>query len=1158
MSQQIATKYIIKKNGGSKKTIEEIYQKKSQYEHILLRPDTYIGSIDLSQTEMWVCTDHIEKKEIKFVPGMYKVVDEILCNARDQAFKDKSVRNINISISKEDGVISVFNDGNGIDVVKHKEHKVYVPEMIFGQLLTSTNYDDTEKRKSGGKNGFGAKLCNIFSKGFKVETVDRKRKKLFVQVFKNNMKEKTEPEVTPYTEKSYTRITFVLDFEKFKVEGLDDDFIALIKRRAYDIASCTHKHTTVSFNGEEITVKDFKDYVNLYIDDEEVIYKEVNEDWQVAVVFKPKSEYQQVSFVNGIFTNRGGTHVDYILKKVIKGISDIIESKKKGFKVRSNYIKDHLWIFVNSTIVNPNFDSQIKGYLETKASKFGSTCDISEGFIKKFAKTGIVNEVIELASFKESRELRKNDGKKISTIKGIPNLEDANKAGGKESTKCTLIIIEGLSAKTLAMSGMAVVGSDYFGAFPIKGKLLNMRGATESQIANNAETNYLKKILGLKEGQVYDDTLSLRYGQVLILTDADVDGIHIAGLIMNMFHLRWPSLLKIKGFLRRMNTPIVKVKKGKKVESFYTNSTYLKWKSKNLKGWTIKYYKGLGTSTSKEAKEYFRDYEMNSIDYKWDDKSDEKISLAFSKVKDKDRKSSDKRKEWIGNWLENNSNTDEIEQINEDTTYTDFVDSQLIFFSNKDNVRSIPSICDGLKPSQRKILYAAFKRKLRKSVKVSQFAGSVSEITAYHHGEKSLMGGIVGMSQDFIGSNNINLLVPEGQFGSRLQGGKDSADPRYISTRLENITEILYDSRDFSLLEYLDDDGEMIEPKWYIPILPTVLINGSNGIGTGYSTKIPCYNPLDIVKNIRNKMEDKPYEVIQPWYRGFNGTVTRMTPDKFKIHGSYERTTTKSIRVTELPVFGWTNCYRERLESHLIEKANGETSTHFIKKIDKHNTDFKVHFDVEFMSKTSLDKHLEDPVKFADKMMKLTTTISTTNMYLFDKNGKIKKYDSPKEIIEEFYETRLEYYQKRKDYILAKLQRDVNLSKNKCKFITMIVEKKLDIFNKKKIVIEGILEEHKFVMFSSNMNLDDKSYNYLMEMKFWTATTEKIEELKKKMEENLQTYQDLYNRTPKELWSEDLDTFLKAYNVFLKVKEENEKDAEVINDKTKKKKRKKK
>ena len=174
-------------------------------------------------------------------------------------------------------------------------------------------------------------------------------------------------------------------------------------------------------------------------------------------------------------------------------------------------------------------------------------------------------------------------------------------------------------------------------------------------------------------------------------------------------------------------------------------------------------------------------------------------------------------------------------------SHKDFINKEMIHFSIYDCERSIPNLMDGLKTSLRKILYSSFKKNLTTEIKVAQFSGYVSEQSGYHHGEASLNGAIVGMAQDYVGSNNINLLLPNGQFGTRLQGGKDSASERYIFTQLNQITRYIYRKEDDPVLEYLEDDGDPVEPRYYVPIVPMVLVNGGKGIGTGFSTDILSY-----------------------------------------------------------------------------------------------------------------------------------------------------------------------------------------------------------------------------------------------------------------------------------------------------------------------------
>ena len=860
-----------------KKDLTQKYKKLTDREHILQAPDTYIGSIEEDETVNWTFkNDKMKFKKYKWIPGLYKCFDEGIVNARDhyvrQVNSSAPVKLIDVSIDQETGVISIMNDGRGIDVAMHEEHNLWIPEMIFGHLRTSTNYDKNEKKIVGGKNGFGFKLVLIYSSWGKIETIDAERGLKYVQEFKNNLTEICKPKVTKNKSKPFTRVSFLPDYKRFGIENLTKDMFQLLKKRIYDIASVTDKSVKVKFNGELVPIRTFENYVNLYIGEKTEtprVYEEANKRWEYVVSLTPHDEFSQVSFVNGIYTRQGGKHVEYILNQIVKKLTTYIEKKKK-IKVKPATIKEQLMLFVNCVIENPSFDSQTKDYMNTAVSKFGSSCVVSDKFIDKLAKMGIMNTAVSLTEVKQSKEAKKSDGKKTKNIRGIPKLIDANFAGGAKSFECTLILCEGDSAKSGIVSGLSKEDRNTIGIYPLKGKLMNVRDATSKKIADNQEISDIKKILGLESSRKYTAETAksnLRYGKIMFMTDQDLDGIHIKGLGINLFQSQWHELIKVENFIGFMNTPILKASKGKKTINFYNEDEYNKWKQDNdNSGWKIKYYKGLGTSTAKEFKEYFSNKKVISFTYNGET-SDNSFDMVFNKERADDRKS----------WLENYDKENVLNTSSEDILYEDFINKELIHFSKYDCERSIPNIMDGLKTSQRKILYSAFKRNLVKEIKVAQFAGYVSEHSAYHHGEMSLNKAIVNMAQEFVGSNNINLLLPNGQFGTRLQGGKDSASERYIFTQLNDVVKNLYIQQDAPVLNYLDDDGTPVEPEFYVPIIPMILVNGSKGIGTGFSTEVLNYNPVDIITYIKNKIQNvDELPGLIPYYSSFKGQVVKI------------------------------------------------------------------------------------------------------------------------------------------------------------------------------------------------------------------------------------------------------------------------------------------
>ena len=1155
------------------KTIEQTYVKKSPIEHIKDLPDTYIGSIEKAETYVWTMDDNetsISYKPIQYIAGLYKIYDEIIVNAIDQYTRlkldKKSLHKLNVikvDIDQERNEISIYNNGEGIPVVIHKEQKIYVPEMIFGNLLTSANYDKNEKKITGGKNGYGSKLTNIFSTVFTIETVDSNTKLKYVQTFSDNMSKKSKPVITKCKSKPYTKITFQPDLKIFGLTKLDNDTVSLMKKRVVDITACTGKEVNVYLNGKKLDCKTLDKYVKYYFKDSmEKIYEiSENERWEVVVVVNNDTKFEQVSFVNGINTIKGGKHVDAVTNNICRKLQNIISKKgykrKKNIKLKQVHIKDNMFVFIRSIIENPSFDSQIKEYLTTPPNKFGSKFDISEKNVEKLIKTSLIDRALKLSEFKDTLNINKISNKKSSVLRGIPKLDDANKAGSSESSKCTLILTEGDSAKALAIAGLSVVGRDYFGVFPLRGKMLNVRDTTLKKIVSNKEISNIMKIIGLSVGifgkkKNKDERIKilkekLRYGRVLIFTDQDVDGSHIKGLVMNMFHSLWPELLSMNNFIISLATPIVKVYNKKTTKEFYTLTEFEDWKEKNgdLKKWKTKYYKGLGTSTSKEAKEYFNDFEKKKIEYIYskddiDEENNKKnhcndaLELAFLK------ENANKRKEWLKKF----DRSIIIEQSEKKVTYKNFIDKDFKHFSNYDCERSIACLCDGLKPSLRKVLYSVFKRKLKNEIKVSQLAGYVSEHSCYHHGENSLYECIIGMAQNFVGSNNIELLVPNGQFGTRLQGGKDASAPRYIWTVMHELTSIIFNQDDNPLLTYNEDDGMKVEPKWYVPIIPMILVNGTEGIGTGFSTKVPSHNPLDLVENLIRLMDNKKLKEMKPWYRGFKGEVIFKDINEYGNYiyinkGKYERINGTTVEVTELPIGTWTDNYRDYLETLIYEKTGDQKlkSKQCLVNFQSFYTESNVKFVLKFR-KNELDTLIEN--KTLELKLKLydQRNSSYTNIHLYNSKGTISKYNSAEQILKEFYLIRLAYYIKRKEYLLKKLKRELDIYASKRRFIKEFINKDINIINIEDEIIYKQLEERNYPKFPTNSKKieykeEELSYDYLLSMYIRTFTKKKMEELKKLHDDKEAEYNELQTKTEKMLWKEDLDKFKKLYKKYL-------------------------
>lgn len=1056
---------------SSQTTLGQKYQKKSDKEHVLDNPDTYVGSIENVKSEQYVFDPELNKIvsiNMDYNPALFKLFDEGIVNCRDHVMRMKQQKGNNVEqvnqihVTIENDIIRMLNNGNGIDVEKHPEYNIWIPEMIFGHLRTSTNYNKNEKKITGGKNGFGFKLVLIWSEFGSVETIDHIRGLKYVQTFEKNLDIINPPKITKNKGKPYTQISFKPDYKRLGMSGITQQMMNLFQRRVYDIAGITSKEVKVKYNNQAIKTKDFQSYMDLYIQglDTKKIYEEVNPRWSYGIILS--DEFKQVSFVNGIHTSKGGKHVEYLVNQITKKMIAYI-SKKKKVDLKAAIIKEQITIFVNSTIENPSFDSQTKDYLNTPVSKFGSTCEVSDKIIDKLAKMGIMETACALSEIKDKKNAKKTDGNKSKSIRGIPKLVDANFAGTPHSNKCTLILCEGDSAKAGIVSGLTNDDRNVIGVYPMKGKIFNVRGENMKKINENKEIIEIKKILGLETGKKYTNTNSLRYGKVLFMTDQDLDGSHIKGLCLNLFSYLWPSLLELDDFIGYMNTPILKATKGSTILNFYHNGEYEIWKEKtqNGKGFKIKYYKGLGTSTSKEFKEYFKEkkvvYFKNQNSGASDDENND--GDVLDKVFNKGR--ANERKTWLGDYDRERY----VDTNQKHISYKTFIDNEMIHFSKYDCDRSIPNLVDGLKVSQRKILYSAFKKKLNQEIKVAQFSGYVSEHSGYHHGEQSLNGAIINMAQDFVGSNNINLLRPNGQFGTRLQGGKDHASERYIFTQLSSNTRKIFQQEDDAILNYLDDDGLMVEPTYYVPIIPMILVNGAVGIGTGFSTKIPCYNPEELIDIIQQKIENPSFELDEdpvPYYRGFKGKIEKVGDKKYQTSGVFQLSNgNKKVTITELPVGTWNEDYITFLEKSVADK------NHIIKDYSDKSTDKDIHIELV------LNKDV-NPLKVLT-LFKLTSTITTTNMNLFNQDEKLTHYDSVNDIINDFIKVRYSTYTTRKEYLVKNLEVEINVLKNKYNYIKEIIDDTIDLRKKRSTEINKMLEDKHY-------DKIDNSYNYLIKM----------------------------------------------------------------------------
>lgn len=1118
---------------------QEAYSNLSDIDHVLQIPDMYVGSCGKDKFEDLVIDPSkliMEMRITQLPEAMRKLFLEILNNMTDASFRYKISGREDIpplKITMDKTRITAINGGFPIPVEIHKESKVYVPEMIFGMLRSSSNYDPNVIRMGCGRNGYGAKLTNIFSVYFSIEIGDNIRKKKYCQFWTGNMKIRNDPVITDYTGENYVKVEYDLDFARFGYKEYPAEAFWIYARYCAD-ASMGCK-IPVIFNEKLIDCSDITNYSKMYFPE---LVPIVNIQYPMVIPTNMNKKVQKmypeiellildtpekgtvISLVNGNMTRDGGVHVN----EAYRALSEIILEKvnKEGIRLNISDVKNNVSIILNCRFKDPTYGSQTKHVLNSPKVQV----NIENKNIPLIHSLKAIENLKNLLEFKNLKILKKSDGVKRAHINNKVGT-DANLAGTKKSAECVLLIVEGHSAAGYANNVIKTIenGLDYYGVLPLKGKPLNLRKALEqcsksgdySRISDNAEYIELKKFLGLREESVDFDynkpenMETLRYGKVYIMVDADVDGKHILGLLYDLFECQFPTLLK-NGFLKFYRTPILRVRggTGKNAinEKFYSQNSFNEWAEKNKnKNYNVDYFKGLGTSTDNDIKSDSKN--PNIVNTVYDSLAGEKLKLAF------DPNMSDDRKYWI----ENRNIIQGIENL-KDMEISNFIDNEFIEYCVSNIERSIPRLVDGLKPSQRKILWTLLMKengynKNCAKVKVANLSGVTAAYTNYHNGETSLVGAIVNMAQDFVGSNNLPYLAKEGQFGTRNMGGKDAAQARYIYTLPMWWIPLVIKKVDLPLLQILNDEGQSVEPLSFIPIIPMVLVNGACGIGTGYSTFIPCYNPVDLCKWLKSRLLGKNITKLKPWYRGFDGkiefkkvkcSIIKAEEDEnneildieskaMVTKGDFVITDKNDVTVTELPIGYWYNNYIGWLKTQITEGNIKNFRTKYVGE--------QMHFELSGVK--ILPSH---------ESLNLVKNFSIRNMYLLDNNNKPKKYDSADEIIEEFYQFRLPYFQKRKDLIISDLNKEIEKFSVRAKFITLEINGTIKIRNTKK---DECVRQ---------MTLHNLPTELLSQISIGNFTLEEVNDLLAKIEKLKLELKIINETTPENMWINDLDEFL--------------------------------
>ncbi len=898
------------------------------------------------------------------------------------------------------------------------------------------------------------------------------------------MKRTDGPVVTECAEKNgYTSITWNLDLKQFGITSISEDTSRLMYRYALDAAMITG--ITVKLNGAKLPNKltEYFDLMKLPASQAASpaasVFFESNtcRTWLIA---SDDETFEHISFVNGIRTKVGGKHVDAVMQAVCK---PLVLKLKNQITVKE--LKKWFKVLIVCKVPNPQFESQEKTCLESPTIKIDP---ISKTLISRITKWSMWQDVKSRIIDKEKRTITQTVKKTVC----VDGYDRANNSGGGKSEQCILIVCEGLSAKTFAVAGISKGiygkrGRDWFGIYPLRGKLLNTRNASINSVKSNAVITNMIKILGLNICNP-NDLSKLNYGKICMITDADVDGIHIEGLILNFFHTLFPNLLTRPGFVVSMKTPILKVSSSLSTSRYYFDDRSYDTTKLASEQTKIKYYKGLGTAKSEDVKDIFG---IKLLEFRADADTDKYFDISFNKTK------SDDRRKWLASYVHSDV-THSLDNDSEPITnysLSTYLNKELIKFFRNDCDRNIPNVYDGLKESQRKVVYAIKKRNLNEDVKVAQFGAYVAEQTQYHHGEENLFNTIIKMAQSFPGTNNIPLLSPEGQFGTRLSGGEDAASPRYIYTKKSKYFDLLFPSVDDDIYSYKIEDGSSIEPDYYVPILPMLLINGCLGIGSGWLSNVPSFSYDSVLENAKtwmlnrcNATNRRPLNRMIPYFNGFDGIVTAVAADKFETKGLYVKNKDIVI-VSELPIGLWNDkfkiyCEENKAISDVIDKSS-EDKINFQLKVTKE-------FDVNEFDR------------------KLTTHFNTNNIVVFDNERVIRKI-SVEDVFDLWGVERIRFNEMRKRHRLKILNHERDLTAAKIAFIRLVYEKKLLLTDSERVVRKS-LDKHDLLKYET----------VLLNLSVRFLTNDNKTRLEKKLREIAESIDELSKKTTVDIWLDDI------------------------------------
>jgi DNA topoisomerase II len=1109
------------------------YERLEHAEQIFRRPEMYLGATTgLQPTPVWIAeivgegNIRVKNQECMVPLALIGISKEVFDNAGDNAERSRviGIDPGTIDIEMTTNSLRVRNYGKHIPVEIHHKEGIYVPQLLFGVLLTSDNYNDEIKRYKIGRNGYGVKLTNIFSVYFMVCIGDPVNRVKYTQVWTDRMKNVSQPTIEPYEGPGFTEITFVPNFPYlYRAEEQVNTFVDSMQgfyfSRAIETSFAAQVVTT--FNSIPLDFRDARKFFDAHfegMDPERRIlqWSAADRTHEFVIADTPGKGWAH-AFVNGTPVHQG-EHVNEFLKMIFDAVID--EFKKKHQKtVRVDMIKKHVSILLRVTVPNPEFESQIKRKLEKPKPKvLPADMKNMDSIQKAVMKWQTVEELKKALNMKVDK---KDHKVRFEKIKKVHDAIQANSSNPAERAKCTLILTEGETGCTLAKMALKYLpgGNNYNGVYPLRGKTMNVDRHKDTAVDNNKELSDIMRILNAEKGiDYYNDPKAmnkLRYRRIALMMDADSDGAHIQGLVLKFIYTYLKSLAPFE-FVVIIMTPIIEgIKRNQKV-SFYTQDQMDEWLKYNDKtGWNFNYKKGLGSWNPNDAtvKNLFQNPVI--VGMVADPMSEDMLKLAFG------TKFTKERKEWLSSY-----DRTSLPPLRTPRPVSEFFNDEFRSYSLASIVRAIPNIMDGMKNVQRKVLYTALMtftgEKAKKMMNVPQFAGKVMEVAGYHHGEVALFDTIRNMASSLkTGGNNIATLEGEGNFGTRRKRGADRSPSRYLKMKLAPITRFIFRPEDDALWEIMEEDGVQIEPKVLYPIIPMALVNKCKGIATGWSTDIPCHDPRVIIKWVTMWIEEektkrhipkseltidvstKP-ELI-PWWRDYKGTLIRIRNqpyEEYRNEGSFN-VQFHTVFVTELPAELSPDAYKIWGDSQ-EELFYKEPEKAILRQFGDFGVAPNIDFRISGMSSPTLEK------------LNLVRHLKLSNMVLIDRDGKPKKYDYSFEIMCDWCAYRLEIYEKRRLNLIKESEKRVRLITLKYLFIMDVVEARLELRNRPKPEVVAYMQSKGY---PCNQKRDGDDF---LKIPIGTITRERSNKLKQELGREQALLEYYKTVLPEDLWLKDL------------------------------------